>query len=123
MFLHDLAGLADQAIDRNDQCTPESESLVLFLTPADDVLHQLDSGVGASTAYATASNVDSCAKYVCQALSGLGYSPNLDLFSSGPEAVAGVVNTLFALIQQRHVDKEARDALENVARTLRSDLQ
>ncbi|GFH18698.1 hypothetical protein HaLaN_15546, partial [Haematococcus lacustris] len=45
------------------------------------------------------------------------------LFSSGPEAVAGVVNTLFALIQQRHVDKEARDALENVARTLRSDLQ
>ncbi|KAL6752883.1 Afadin and alpha-actinin-binding-domain-containing protein [Haematococcus lacustris] len=101
MFLHDLAGLADQ----------------------DDVLHQLDSGVGASTAYATASNVDSCAKYVCQALSGLGYSPNLDLFSSGPEAVAGVVNTLFALIQQRHVDKEARDALENVARTLRSDLQ
>jgi hypothetical protein len=41
------------------------------------------------------------------ALPDLGLSSKLDVFSGTPQAAAGVVNALFALIQQRQVQCHA----------------
>ncbi|KAH7671736.1 Afadin/alpha-actinin-binding protein [Dioscorea alata] len=78
-------------------------------------------GIG-DYAFADASNLEHCAKYLNQTLVTFGFPASLDLFASDPVSIARTCNCIYSLLQQRQRDIEFRESSNEQRQRLQSDI-
>ncbi|KAG0592234.1 hypothetical protein KC19_1G236200 [Ceratodon purpureus] len=72
--------------------------------------------------FADVHNLDQCINYLNQSLVTLGFSSQLDLYSTEPALIARTCNCIYALIQQRQQDIEFRKTANDAKQRLLSDV-
>ncbi|EEF29293.1 Afadin- and alpha-actinin-binding protein, putative [Ricinus communis] len=73
-------------------------------------------------AFADASNLEHCAKYLNQTLVTFGFPASLDLFATDPVSIARTCNCIYSLLQQRQRDIEFRESANDQRQRLLSDI-
>ncbi|KAF2309455.1 hypothetical protein GH714_002697 [Hevea brasiliensis] len=73
-------------------------------------------------AFADASNLEHCAKYLNQTLVTFGFPASLDLFANDPVSIARTCNCIYSLLQQRQRDVEFRESANEQRQRLLSDI-
>ncbi|KAK1269143.1 hypothetical protein QJS04_geneDACA006894 [Acorus gramineus] len=79
-------------------------------------------GIGDYAAFADATNLDHCAKYLNQALVTFGFPASLDLFACDPVSIARTCNCIYSLLQQRQRDIEFRESSNEQRQRSLSDI-
>ncbi|KAK1317845.1 hypothetical protein QJS10_CPA05g01805 [Acorus calamus] len=83
---------------------------------------QSEFGIGDYAAFADATNLDHCAKYLNQSLVTFGFPASLDLFACDPVSIARTCNCIYSLLQQRQRDIEFRESSNEQRQRSLSDI-